>query len=829
LSLLDRRETVVRRIVARSDWLALTVVLAVGLFLRFYRLTSVPRGVLYDEAFNGLDIIQILGGARPIFLPANYGREALFIYLQAVSVSVFGYADWALRVPAAIVGSLTLATSYLLARWLYGQRVAILTCAWLAVSLWHVMYSRIGLRTIMVPLVCSTAFYCVWRGIDRIQQQTSSAGGPSPRSGRWSGLAWFAAGGFTLGVAQYTYPTAHFAPFVLVALAGVIAMTNATLLRQILPGFVIAGVVAILVFAPDGQYFLDHPTAFSARPSEVSIFNSKMNNGDLAATLAYTTGRSLGMFFIRGDEEWDRNISEQPIFDPFSSAVAIVGLFILARRIRQPRYAFAVVWLVVMLIPSIISSGNVPVFLRVTGLIPAVFAVPALGADWLLGTVTKRVPRRWSAAPFAIAGVLFLGGATLTYRDYFGYWARVPQVSVNFNEDRWLAIDLARRLTPTATNPVFVGAGDVDEPLQVFALSGTDRSGGISLFNGQTSLMLPAPGTPVTYLFATRDLPPEPVRKRYFTDGGEVVARTLSGDPITRFDLSGSTKEFQPTEPLVARLGGDFSVAGFDVQRDVNGGDDLTVRSYWSVLATEPREVYFFYQFIDEAGNRVSQIDQRALAPGYWPPGTRGITTVHLAIDPKLATGAYSLVSGAYFRQDLTRLPVIDGLGRGAGSQLQLGLVKVHGRATPTPPLLSAMQSSPTTFGDNLVLLGTDVQPTVARPGDKVKATLYWTARGRPTAGYTVFVHLLDAQQRQVANADAPPRAGRYPTTVWDAGEVIADEHDLTIDPSLAPGSYALEVGMYLPESGKRLPIVDAAGNPLGDRIIIPGPRVDGH
>jgi hypothetical protein len=43
-------------------------------------LNAVPRGILYDETYNGLDILRILTGELPIFLTGNYGREALFIY-----------------------------------------------------------------------------------------------------------------------------------------------------------------------------------------------------------------------------------------------------------------------------------------------------------------------------------------------------------------------------------------------------------------------------------------------------------------------------------------------------------------------------------------------------------------------------------------------------------------------------------------------------------------------------------------------------------------------------------------------------------------------------
>ena len=58
--------------------------------LRFHNLDSIPRGLTPDEAWNGLDALKILNGERPIFLTANYGREALFIYLQAISIGFLG-------------------------------------------------------------------------------------------------------------------------------------------------------------------------------------------------------------------------------------------------------------------------------------------------------------------------------------------------------------------------------------------------------------------------------------------------------------------------------------------------------------------------------------------------------------------------------------------------------------------------------------------------------------------------------------------------------------------------------------------------------------------
>ena len=106
--------------------------------------------------------------------------------------------------------------------------------------------------------------------------------------------------------------------------------------------------------------------------------------------------------------------------------------------------------------------------------------------------------------------------------------------------------------------------------------------------------------------------------------------------------------------------------------------------------------------------------------------------------------------------------------------------------------------------------------------------TLFWSPRGRPSRDYTVFVHLLDSQEQIRGQADSPPRAGRYPTSIWDAGEVIADLHTLSLGPDLPAGEYRLAIGLYDPETGERVGIVDGNGQITEDRLIISGLAVGG-
>ena len=95
------------------------------------------------------------------------------------------------------------------------------------------------------------------------------------------------------------------------------------------------------------------------------------------------------------------------------------------------------------------------------------------------------------------------------------------------------------------------------------------------------------------------------------------------------------------------------------------------------------------------------------------------------------------------------------------------------------------------------------------QPGDLISVTLVWQALRVPDADYMVFVHVIDDDGVQVAQGDSQPQAGRYPVSFWDVGEVVTDTHVFETPQSLAPGAYSVNAGVYLLETGERLPIAD--------------------
>ena len=136
----------------------------IAAFFRLWRLDEVPPGFQFDEAYNAADALRVLAGERPLFFEANGGREALHVYLIAPFVAVLGPGPFALHLASALIGIVTVALSYLLLRKLLpaGDGSAALAALLLAVSYWHVHFSRYGIRAILLPLLLVLVVYFLW-------------------------------------------------------------------------------------------------------------------------------------------------------------------------------------------------------------------------------------------------------------------------------------------------------------------------------------------------------------------------------------------------------------------------------------------------------------------------------------------------------------------------------------------------------------------------------------------------------------------------------------------------------------------------------------------
>ncbi|RIK19201.1 MAG: hypothetical protein DCC51_09330, partial [Anaerolineae bacterium] len=355
----------------------MVLALLVAAALRLPNLANIPPGVHYDEAAYGLNAGDIgLRGDRPIFIPAFTGREPLYLYLAGGMARALGNTLFALRLTSAFVGLLTIAATYWLGReMLADRRVALLAAALLAVSFWHLLFSRLGFRVISQPLLQTLAVAALFRGL---------------RGGRWS---WLWVAGLLIGLSAYTYLAARLFP-VLLGFALLPLLLDPDTRRLRARQLLLVALVAFLTALPLLAYFYYNPAAFWVRIGQVAPGEDSLN-------LSESLLRSLGMFFLRGDPYLRFNLPGRPLFDFVTGGLLLVGwLFCLLRYRRLPydwqRAAVLLLLLapLVMILPTALAVNEiVPSNLRAMGLIPFIFFLPPVGLIALLRDVERRFGR----------------------------------------------------------------------------------------------------------------------------------------------------------------------------------------------------------------------------------------------------------------------------------------------------------------------------------------------------------------------------------------------------------------------------------------------------
>jgi len=133
------------------------------------------------------------------------------------------------------------------------------------------------------------------------------------------------------------------------------------------------------------------------------------------------------------------------------------------------------------------------------------------------------------------------------------------------------------------------------------------------------------------------------------------------------------------------------------------------------------------------------------------------------------------------------------------------------------PPEPSICIPTEYTFGGKIRLLGYCMDSSDARPGGSLRLTLYWEALQPIVHNYQVFNHLYDGTMW--GQKDSAPACAMQPTSLWEPGRVVRDEHEIPVRVDTSSGSVPLLVGMYNLNTEERLWVADADGEKVGDAV----------
>ncbi|MBX3026387.1 NHL repeat-containing protein [bacterium] len=364
--------------------------LGLGVGFRLLHGATVPPGMNHDAAFNGMYALHILQGAPYTpYVSAAWGRETLFMYLCTPLVAWLGNRPEPIQWAATLVGIATLPVFYAFARATVGPRVALLGLALLAVCGWHVLFSRVGWRMIMVPPFAMAALLGLWAGL---------------AGRRWG---WLLAGAAAAG-AIYTYDAGRMVPVMIAALLGLAALATPRRWRHHLFGALVALFTFLLVGAPMLHYAATHPQQFFGRAANLA---GSSGEGVLA-----TIGDALLMFNYRGNG--NDFFVDEPLLEPLLAALFGFGALVTLSRWRGGAERFLLGGFALALLPGILAvpNGN-----RCIIALPFVILFAAIGLAALLDLCAALLPpaaARGAAAALTLA-VIGIAGIE-TYREFLG-------------------------------------------------------------------------------------------------------------------------------------------------------------------------------------------------------------------------------------------------------------------------------------------------------------------------------------------------------------------------------------------------------------------------
>ena len=132
------------------------------------------------------------------------------------------------------------------------------------------------------------------------------------------------------------------------------------------------------------------------------------------------------------------------------------------------------------------------------------------------------------------------------------------------------------------------------------------------------------------------------------------------------------------------------------------------------------------------------------------------------------------------------------------------------------PDMPTPARSMQVRFGDGIQLLGYEISPPQPRAGQPIRLALHWQRVSVIDKAYKVFVQVLDDAGKVVAQDDAEPGRGAFPTDRWQPGEVVPSSYVLPLPSDMPAGTYRIIMGFYDGASGERLRTEDG-----GDSVTL--------
>jgi 4-amino-4-deoxy-L-arabinose transferase-like glycosyltransferase len=439
--------------------LILLLIILLAAFMRLWKIDKVPVSLFGDELDVGYQAYSILKTGRDYngnFMPLHFQslaewRTPLYLYSAVPTVAVFGISPLGIRLPAVIFGVLNIWMMYLMVTELlyYGlkekggkeifyNRIISLTAAFLlAISPWHLQYSRAGFEVTELLFFYLSGIYFFFKSLR------------NPK------CLWLSA--ISFGLTPWIYSTAKlFTPILLLFLLvvwfkDIIRFPKKELVKSILAFLLLGLPMVYAVFFSGGSQRFNYISIFTDPSMEGDIGFARLNdaafegqNRNIILKISsrvihnkYTywgkkildnaySAFSTNFLFNMGDLNRRHNIEGMGELYKADALPLVIGIILFFAFFKSSKIKlFILFWLLAGVIPSSLTRDGATHATRlILILTPLIFLI----AYGLIKFVIL-LPRHWKAV-FIAAYCMLL--AVNFYFYQHNYWVHNPWYS-----ERW--------------------------------------------------------------------------------------------------------------------------------------------------------------------------------------------------------------------------------------------------------------------------------------------------------------------------------------------------------------------------------------------------------
>lgn len=403
----------------QTEYAALGIIVVLAVAARALWIDSLPRYYFGDEPRVGIFLKGIYRPGVPNFFTMGWNTWPMIgLSVQGLFAPLLGLSTTTLRLSSALMGTLAVGATYLLARELFTPRVALLSALLLAIGRTAIDFSRLGTCHAQVMFLEPLAFFWWWRAVN---------------TGRAAGYLWTGVG---LGLCLYTYNAGQSVPLAWLGWLGLCVVFAPRTIRTHWRGAAITLAGFVLAVFPWIFYTTDH-FAFRGNWEQWTIMARNRQALSQALEAWHAAGLAAGAsllvkqayltwlgFNVLPGGSYMLGYRGGGMLDHVTAPLFVLGLALLLRRVLQGRDGFVPYWWLFTAFVGGVLTVDPPAYVRLVGILPALAILAAVALDWLL-RVAERTKLN-AAFGLVVVAALLAGAGWDNWRTYFVAFPKEP-------------------------------------------------------------------------------------------------------------------------------------------------------------------------------------------------------------------------------------------------------------------------------------------------------------------------------------------------------------------------------------------------------------------